>query len=176
MLPLAVLLVGCGHKTSTSYGLPITLGSSSDDVRKVLGGPTELYRPPKGPEGVVLEWYYSSGIVCKFDRDKLTAITLNKDADYPGFIPYQGTIVRGLTLTDGKTTILTKLGTPTKVEGAKFPQQFRDDVPAVWPKESWYYWRFKDYVVQIEFLDQAQQVSDNVVWQKDTAVVISVEK
>jgi hypothetical protein len=62
------------------------------------------------------------------------------------------------------------------VESETFPQRFKDDVPVVWPKESWYYWRFKDYAVEVEFLEQAEKVNNDVVWPKDTAVVISIEK
>ncbi len=94
-------------------GLPITLGSTSDEVRKALGGPTERYRPPNSDDTVetirnpgkdekVIEWYYSSGIVGIFDRDRLTGITLHTYTDYQGFLPYSGDVIDNGKLTDAR--------------------------------------------------------------------------
>jgi hypothetical protein len=41
-----------------------------------------------GKDDKLLEWYYSSGIVGVFDRDRLTRITLNTYTDYQGFLVY----------------------------------------------------------------------------------------
>jgi hypothetical protein len=42
VLGLLLFAAGCG---GPSYGLPVVLGSTSDEVRKVLGAPTERFRP-----------------------------------------------------------------------------------------------------------------------------------
>jgi len=184
-LLLVVASVGCPAKRD--YGLPVTLGSTSDEVRKLLGKPTQRYGPPKlGDNGSVtfsqtgdkiVEWYYPAGIVAFFDHDRLAAITLHTYTGYKGFVPYAGKVVNGITLTDGKQTILKKLGTPTKVENDELANGTDPEIPVVWPAESKYYWRFKDYGIQATFLNQAQSVSEkeHLSFPKDKLVSIVVE-
>jgi hypothetical protein len=131
-----------------------------------------------GKDDKLLEWYYSSGIVGVFDRDRLTRITLNTYTDYQGFLVYTGMVVNGVTLTDSKQTILQKLGRPSKIENDELESGTDADVPVVWPKESRYYWRFKDYLVQASFLNQAQTVSEkeHVTFPKDKLTQITVTK
>jgi hypothetical protein len=169
---LCLSLWSCGM-AGKQYGLPVTLGSSSDKVRSTLGAPTERYRPgtandtiesiqnvPRDAE-TVLEWYYSSGIVGQFSRDKLSSITLFASADYKGFLPYTGTVIKGVRLTDTKQAVLDKLGKPTKVDNEPLPAGTNPDEPTVWPKESNYYWHFEEYTLKATFLDQAQLVKDD---------------
>lgn len=186
---LLIIAVSCRRATVAGYGLPITLGSTSDEVRKILGGPTERYRPPNANDTVetirnpsndekVVEWYYSSGIVGAFDRNRLTAITLHTYTDYQGFLVYSGTVVNGIKLTDSKQTILSKLGKPTKIESDEFESRTDPDVPVVWPNESRYYWRFRDYAVEATFLNQAQSVSEKekLTFPKDKLISIVLTK
>ena len=176
------LLVTCLRAAEAEYGLPVKLDSSTSEVRKVLGAPTEGWN--KG-EMVTLESYYSRGIVGEFAHDRLFSITLNRDTAYRGFIPYAGTIVNGVKLTDSKTTVLKKLGTPSKIESEALPPGTDPNKPELFPLESKYYWRFKDYEVQATFLNQAQAVSEGLVWRnagdgtswpKDTLTAITVQK
>src|SRR3981081_3595808 len=97
----ALLLVTCLCAAEEEYGLPVKLDSSTSEVRKVLGAPTEGWN--KGERGT-LESYYSRGIVGEFAHDRLFSITLNKDTAYRGFVAYAGTIVNGVKLTDSKAT------------------------------------------------------------------------
>jgi len=165
------------------------LGSTSDEVRKVLGGPNERYKVPdfrrdtdvdRNPDknDKLIESYYSSGVFGVFDRDRLTTITLNTYTDYQGFLVYAGTVVNGVRVTDSKATILNKLGKPTKIESDELENGTDPDVPVVWPKESRYYWRFKDYLVQATFLNQAQNVSekDRLTFPKDKLILVSLTK
>jgi len=189
-----VLLVGacalilvCCSTAKRDYDLPVTLGSTSDEVRKILGTPTERYKAPTlgdttvvtNPEkgDKILEWYYSRGIVAFFDRDRLAAITLHTYTGYKGFVPYAGKVVNGITLTDGKQTILKKLGTPTKVDNDELANGTDPEIPVVWPAENRYYWRFKDYGIQATFVNQAQSVSkkEHLTFPKDKLVSIVVE-
>jgi hypothetical protein len=174
--------------TGPSYGLPIFLGSTSDEVRKVLGAPTERFRPgtasdsvesishPGKDEEKVIESYYSVGITCTFSRDRLAAIGLPTYTDYHGFLPYGGTVLNGVKLTDTKRVIIAKLGTPIKIESEALPTGTDPDVPVVWPKESNYYWRLKDYAVQATFLNQAQDVSEHLTFPKDKLISITLTK
>ena len=108
---------------------------------------------------------------------KLTAITLVRDTEYKGFIPYPGTVVQGVTLTDSKKTVLEKLGSPTKVEDENLPQGTNPDVPVKFAQWSKYYWRFHDYAVQISFLNQAQRVGDaGAFWPRDSVILVVVSK
>jgi hypothetical protein len=186
---LLLSALSCDKSAVPQYGLPITLGSTSDEVRKTLGGPTERYRPPvasdtaetirnPGKDGKVIEWYYSSGIVGVFDRDRLTAITLHTYTDYQGFLVYSSAVVNDVRLTDSKQTIVSKLGKPTKIESDGLESGTDPDVPVVWPKESRYYWRFKDYLVEAAFLNQAQNVSEKekLTFPKDKLISIMLTK
>jgi hypothetical protein len=191
LILVGVLLsvLSCDRAAAPKYGLPITLGSTSDEVRKVLGGPNDRYRVPvesdtpdtiRNPDknAKLFEWYYSSGIVGTFDRDRLTAITLHTYTDYQGFLVYTGTVVNGVTLADSKQTILRKLGQPTKIESDALESGTNPDVPVVWPKESRYYWRFKEYLIEATFLNQAQSVSEteHLTFPKDKLTVIFLTK
>jgi hypothetical protein len=158
---LQVLIVSCLGAAEAEYGLPVKLDLSIGEVRKVLGAPTEAWN--KG-DMVTLESYYSRGIVAEFEHDKLFSITLNKDTAYRGFIPYAGTIVNGVKITDSKTTVLKKLGTPSKIESEALPPDTDPTKPELFPLQSKYYWQFKDYEVQATFLNQAQAVSEGLVW------------
>jgi hypothetical protein len=157
LLPL--LLVSC-KDTTEEYGLPVKLDLSAGEVRNVLGAPTEAW---KG-EMVTLEWYYSHGLEAGFEHDRLSSLTLYKDTNYRGFIPYAGTIINGVKLSDSKATVLKKLGTPSKVENEELPDGTDPNQPERWPLEGKYYWRFKDYEVQATFLNQAQIVTEGIVW------------
>src|SRR5258706_5689131 len=103
---------------------------------------------------VTLESYYSRGIVGEYEHDKLFSITLIKDTAYRGFIPYAGTIVNGVKLTDSKTTVLKKLGAPSKIESEALPPDTDPNKPELFPLESKYYWQFNDYEVQCTVLNQ----------------------
>jgi hypothetical protein len=181
-LLLQMLLVSCLGAAEAEYGLPVKLDSSASEVQKVLGAPTEAWK--KG-EIVTLESYYSRGIVGEFEHDRLFSITLNKDTAYRGFIPYAGTIINGVKLTDSKTTVLKKLGTPSKIESEELPAGTDPNRPELFPLESKCYWRFKDYEVQATFLNQAQAVSEGLVWRnagdgtswpKDTLTEIKIQR
>src|SRR5579872_776759 len=150
-----VLLMTCLNAAEAEYGLPVKLDSSTSEVRKVLGVPTEGWK--KG-EMITLESYYSRGIVGEFEHDRLFSLTLYKDTAYRGFIPYAGTIINGVKLTDSKATVLMKLGAPSQVESEELPVGTDPTKPELFPLESKYHWRFKDYEVQATFLNQAQAV------------------
>jgi hypothetical protein len=179
---IAVLLASCLGAAEPEYGLPVKLDSSTSEVRKVLGPPTEGWN--KGEMGT-LESYYSRGIVGEFEHDRLFSITLNKDTAYRGFIPYAGTIINGVKLTDSKAIVLKKLGTPSKIESEELPPGTDPNKPELFPLQSKYYWQFKDYEVQATFLNQAQAVSEGLVWRnagdgtswaKDTLIAITIQK
>ena len=192
--PVACLILvlwftlNCGRAVAPKYGLPITLGSTSDEVRKIIGGPTERYKVPNNGETEVvtnpdkkdnlLEWYYSSGIIAAFDRDRLTTITLPTYTDYRGFLAYAGTVVKGVRLTDSRQDILSKLGNPTKIESDELESGTDPNVPVVWPKKSRYYWHLDDFLVQADFLNQAQQASEKakLIFPKDSLLLISITK
>jgi hypothetical protein len=126
LVGLSLLALNCEKATAPKYGLPITLGSTSDEVRKVLGGPTERYKAPEKSDGVVVanpdkndklfEWYYSSGIVGVFDRDRLTTITLPSYTDYQGFVVYTGTVISSVTLSDRKEAFLKNLANQRRLK------------------------------------------------------------
>jgi hypothetical protein len=185
--------VGCGgiEPAGPRYGLPISLGSTVNEVRQVLGGPTEVLRDSDRRQklkeaGVqpslipttdnTVEWYYSSGIVATFDRDRLFEITLHAIEAYPGFVHYKGEVVNGLTLSDSRPVALNKLGKPDKIEEEPLPTAVDPTVPEVFPKESRYYWRFKDYAITVRFLRQAQRLDATHVLPADAIVSIDVRK
>lgn len=174
----ALLLLGCHYRASAEYELPITLGSSSSDVRRVLGSPQYSFKSPKD-ERLTIEWYYTHGIVATFERDQVNEIVLHNGAlvDYQGFLPYTDEIVRGLRLTDTKKRILEVLGKPTKVESDDLAPDVDPNTPVVWPKESRYYWRLASCTVEVDFLNQAQSVSKgkHITLPKDSVTTISVK-
>ena len=176
-LPALILPVLCMSSTGAAqeYGLPVTLDLSAAEVRNVLGAPTEAWETPHA-ETDSLEWYYSRGIVGGFRHDKLSSVTLYKEVNYRGFIPYSGTIINGVKLTDTKAAVLKKLGTPSKVENEDVPADTDPDKPVRWPLESTYYWRFTDYEVRAAFLNQAQGEGGTVASPKDTISDITIQK
>ena len=99
-----------------------------------------------------------------------------KDTIYLGFIPYAGTIINGIRLTDSKTTVLKKLGAPGKVESGDLPEGTDPDKPVRWALDSKYYWQFKDYEAKATFLNQARTVGGGVVWPKDTLTEFTIQK
>src|SRR5437016_3843862 len=144
----ALLLFGCDRLASQSisqYGLPVRLGSSPAEVRKVLGQP-EASDQDGNETGPLVEWYDSSGIVGTFSKGKLISMMLPRDTVYPDFVSYARTIVNGVTLNDSKKTVLQKMGRPTKVEEEKLPDGTNPDVPVGSAEQSKYSWRVKDFV------------------------------
>jgi hypothetical protein len=154
-----------------------------------LGGPNERVRARPGENDTVetfsnpskderlREWYYSSGIIGTFDRDRLTAIELFAyDAGYSGLLVYSGSVVNDVKLTDSKQTVLRKLGRPTKIESDEVEGD--PDVAAVFPAESRYYWRYKDYLIEATFLNEAQSVDKehHIIFPKDMLTKIFVSK
>jgi len=176
-------------KQSEEWGLPITLGQTSEEVRQVLGPPDDIVNPyaearkaglnpPPSEASLTLQYFYSSGIVCRFDGNRLFGVTLTPVCDYKGFIPYSGAVVNGIKLTDSKDEILRKLGKETKIEEDQLEIGTDRDKPVVWPAGTGYYWRRAGYTVQVDFLRQAQSVSHNplVTRPKDSVSVILVYK
>jgi hypothetical protein len=96
---LGLCINGCNNRTASAYALPIAVGSSSGDVRRILGAPDQAYKNPLD-DRLTHEWYYSHGIEATFERDHVAAISVVPDvAGYRGFIEYSGSIVRGVRLT-----------------------------------------------------------------------------
>lgn len=184
-LILFAILASCDKRPS-GYDLPILLGSSPRDVQSILGSPDSIVKPPKDPalagvtvdDDVKIHWYYSSGVVGSFNDDRLSEITLFTFCDYKGFLVYTGSIVHGVTLADSKSQVLQKLGKPVKIENdpIRDGDGSKPNVPVVWPSEGRYYWHFPEYTICASFLNQAQQVSDGVVWPKDGLVSIVVKR
>src|SRR5258705_7088998 len=165
--------VAAPNAIEEEYGLPVKLGLSSAEVRKILGPPAETWM---NGEMVTLEWYYSHGIMGEFEHDRLSSVTFYKDTLYLGFIPYAGTIIKGIRLTDSKATVLKKLGTPGKVESGDLPAGTYPDDPVRWALDSRYNWEFKDYEAKATFLNQARTVGGGVVWPKDTLTEFTIQK
>jgi len=174
---LLIALFGLSCHSDSGYGLPVAIGMTGDQVSKIIGEPTEHYAVPDKDQQVI-RWYYSSGIVGIFDRDRLSRITLNVYSDYQGFLVYSGSVVNHVTLRDSKQIILQKLGHPTKVETDDLESGTNLDVPVVWPKEARYYWRSKDYLIEATFLLQAQAVSEkqHLTFAKDALTDIQITK
>jgi len=172
-LLLPALLQSCDSPKEVEYGLPVKLGLDVTEVRNALGQPTEGWK--KGEMGT-LEWYYPHGIIAEFEHDKLASISLVKDTVYLGFIPYAGTILNGIKLTDSKATILSKLGSPSKIETADLPEGADPDKPVKFALDSKYYWKFKDYEAKAIFLNQARAMETGMVWTKDTLTEFTVQK
>ena len=181
ILVAAAFMLGCHDNGASEYGLPITLGSSSDEVRRVLGSPNESFKNPLN-ERLTIEWYYTHGISATFERDRLSEIRLfldhGSDTTYKGFLAYSNKIIRGLRLTDTKRRILDVLGKPTKIETDDLPPGTNPDVPVVWPKESRYYWRLPDYTIEVDFLIQAQSIDESkrLTLPKDSITVVLLKK
>ena len=156
----ALLLTLCQSSVSQSaseYSLPIRLGSSLAEVRKVMGQPNATdHNDDAG--NALSDWYHASGMIGTFSKDKLIAIMLPRDTPYATFVPYTGAIVNGIKLTDSKEAILQKLGRPVHVEEEQLPEGTDPDVPARFAEYSKYTWRVNDMLVQVNFLAQAQQL------------------
>ena len=170
-------MCGC-HLSPDEYGLPITLGSSSGDIRHILGSPDESFKSPAN-DRITVEWYYSHGLVVDLERDQVVTIQIPPDiADYKGFLAYTGPIVRGLKLTDSKTKYLKTLGEPAKIENDALAAGTNPDIPVVWPKESVYYWRLRDYMVRVDFLNQAQDISEakHITLPRDAVTTILIRR
>jgi len=192
-ITVALLLSGFIRAASPD-GLPIRLGSTSAEVRKVLGEPTDIVEPQapgagtghEGQQGIasdkemrsVYEWYYSAGILGTFSCGKLTAISLFKETDYPSFVPYSGTIVKGVTLQDSKKAILEKLGAPAKIEDETLAEGTDPDRPVITPQQSKYFWRIDDYTVEVTLLNQARLIKEAgpITLPKDTILFIRVSR
>jgi WD40 repeat protein len=172
------------------WGLPIKLGQTSADVSQSLGKPTEIVNATTVhrktgddvsdllPAVKELRYYYSKGIVGVFKADKLVGITLNPWSDYKGFIPYSGAIIDNVKLTDAKDEILRKLGKESKLEEDPLEDGTDRDKPVVWPAEARYYWRRAGYIVEVDFLRQAQSVdeSKHLTMPKDSVDLVYVYK
>jgi hypothetical protein len=176
-------------RQSEEWGLPITLGQTSAEVREVLGTPNEIVNPyaearkaglspPLSEASLTLQDFYSSGIVCRFDGNRLFGVTLHPWSDYEGFIPYSSTIVNSVKLSDSKDEILRKLGKETKIEEDPLETGTDRDKPVVWPAEARYYWRRSGYTVQVDFLRQAQSLDEkkHLTRPKDAVSVVQVYK
>ncbi|MBZ5537771.1 MAG: hypothetical protein LAO31_17590 [Acidobacteriia bacterium] len=177
LFPLATILlcIGCREIWAPEWRLPIKLGQSVEEVRQTLGSPNDKYSPYKiardidpqliellslSPSNTV-EIYYSSGILCMYEGKVLYRITLNPISDYQGFLVYSGEIINGVRLTDSKDMILRKLGNPTKVEDDPIETGNDLNVPAVWPAHSRYYWRKRNYTIEVDLLRQAQSIDES---------------
>ena len=170
--------------------MPIKLGQTSAEVSQALGKPTEIVnattiRQKTGsdasdlwPRGTETRWYYPSGVVGIFKADKLAGITLHPICDYKGFVPYSGVIIDNVKLTDAKDEILRKLGKETKLEEDPLEDGTDRDKPVVWPAEARFYWMRAGYTVEVDFLRQAQSVSDKppLTMPKDSVALVSVYK
>jgi hypothetical protein len=173
----AATMCGC-HLGPPEYGLPITLGSSSADIRHILGSPDESFKSPTD-DRLTVEWYYSHELAVDLERDQVVTIQIPPDiADYRGFLAYTGPIVRGLKLTDSKAKYLKTLGAPAKIENDALTAGTDPDIPVVFPKESVYYWRLPDYMVRVDFLNQAQDISEakHIILPKDTVTTIFIRR
>jgi hypothetical protein len=176
-------MVGCSLNRTPDWGLPIKLGQTSKEVRLILGKPTEIvdtktmkkYEVEWEPD-YSLEYFYSAGIVARFEQKVLFGITINTFSDYPGFLIYSGAIVNGVKVSDTKKAILAKLGTPTKVEDHPLEVDVDPNIPAVFPKSCTYYWRFENFTVQIDILNQAQNIDEKkgVTRLKDAISLVQV--
>jgi hypothetical protein len=180
IIATALILSGCSRAASSSYGLPVQLGSTTAEVRKILGEPSDIVAMPghEGMTGMGDEWYDSKGIVGSFDADRLIAIMLLQDATYSAFMPYTGTIVGGVTLSDSKKTILEKLGPPTRIEEEKLPEGTDPDRPAINPQQDRYYWSLKDFTVKVAFLKQPRLIREEgpVIVPRDSVILVLVSK
>ena len=183
-LLLISLFASIGYSQSPQYSLPVTLGLSSGEVRAILGPPKEIVNPSnfegnflgKDDDNFTLQYFYSSGIVGRFDHGNLFGITLNPRSTYRGFLIYSGPIVNSVRLVDDKETILSKLGKPTKIENDALDPGVDPNVPVVSPKESRYYWRFSDFAIQVDFLRQAQKLDGTHTLPRNAVTLIQVYK
>ncbi len=116
---LCVASVGMVHCAPTAeWQLPVSLGQSRDDVRQILGPPKEtipgslqaisaeaaadfIRRSP----GQTSEYYYSSGLMGRYDGDRLFSITVVARSDYQGWIVRTAPIVADVRVADDKPSV-----------------------------------------------------------------------
>jgi len=172
---------------SWEYGLPVSPGASTDGVRRVLGVASFTFADPKiGTRST--STFLTHGIVGTFEDGQLIRIMIpNQTAkgvevsthdSQEGLLTYSGVIVKGLRITDDKQTIIKALGEPTKIECDDLPAGTNPDIPVVWPKQCSYYWRLPDYVIEVDFLNQAQDVDETnkLTLPKDTVIAFQITK
>jgi hypothetical protein len=158
---IALLAIStCCARSGSGYDLPIALGSSSDEVRRVLGAPDSSFTNDRGQ---TTESFNSHGLQVEFDRDRVFAVSVQQDVgDQSGsmYVPYSGSVVHGVKLSDTRPRILQELGKPTKIEDDPLEPNTDPAVPVVWPKYASYFWRFEEYSVEVLFLKQAMLASE----------------
>jgi hypothetical protein len=181
----------------SSWGLPVSLGQSAEQVRKVLGAPhdaldivhdksscgenprcVETYDTSDGDR---MEWYYSSGIVANYQHGKLFRVTLYPHLDDRGFLPYSERIIEGVSLSDSRENIIRKLGNPAKIEKIEGLEdnymrrkKTSSGAPARNPDQEVYYWRRQHYTIEALFLAQPELWNHGVVWPKGELIYIKV--
>lgn len=204
---LGLLLSASAGADPLEWNLPIKLGQSSAEVRRVLGTPSERLNPEvfeklspdlakkwknKTPN-LTEEWYYSSGIVARYEQEILFSITLHSYSEYRGFLAYTDRIIGNVRLGDTKEKIIAALGPPTKVESDELQEDIdvsklleqadvhskkkgniNPDDPVVWPAHERFYWKREHYVVEVTFLKQAQSVSKGLVHPRGKITTIQV--
>jgi hypothetical protein len=180
------LLLSSFVRAQSSYGLPIRLGATSAEVRKVLGKPTETvvlendeHTGHAGMSNIsVDQWYDSAGIVGTFTGGKLTEIRIFPDTDYPNFVAYAGTIVKDVTLRDIRKTVLEKLGRPTKIDDEPIAEGTNPDTPVINPQQSRYFWSMNGFTLQVTFFSQPKLIrqAGPLVISKDTIIAVIVSK
>ncbi len=157
LLIALALAFGCNGLFGQDYGLPITLGATPAQVSQVLGHPGEIivfddptFSASDTKTHRVNEYYHSKGLVALYYRDRLTGITVNRTG-WKGHIPYQGTVINDVRVTDSKQAILQKLGEPTNVEEVAGQEE--------------YTWRSGLYVVTGTFLiERSDGLSGGSLW------------
>lgn len=183
----AALVLGWRRHRAWEYGLPVLPGDSADSVRRVLGVASFTFADPKiGTRST--STFLTHGIEGTFEDGQLFRITIpNQTANgvevstrdiQQGLLPYSGVIVKGLRITDSKQKILQTLGKPTKIECDDLAVGTNPDIPVVWPAGCSYYWRFPDYVVEADFLNQAQSVDEasHLTLPKDYVISFQITK
>lgn len=191
---VTAIATACTSRPNSSWELPIAFGQSIEQVRQLLGGPTEtidLIRErskcdipcwvPFEP-GDTEDWYYSSGIVANYQQGRVFRIALHRHRNYRGFLSYSGKIVEGISLNDSRENILHKLGEPTKVEETEevgdliSGKKAEPGVPALFPAQEVYYWRRQNYTIEVRFLKQLQSVDEKrgIVWPKGEVMYVKV--
>lgn len=152
------------------WELPIALGQSIEEVRAILGAPTEVITgglATKERLGQAAEWHYSSGLVATYQDGRLSEVILFPYATYRGFLPYGGRIVNGLTLGDSRDEYVKRLGPATKSEQIEEAgdlltgKKAAPNEPSVWPAREVLYWRLPQYVVEASFLMQSQAIDSS---------------
>ena len=168
---IALLIAQPCLAAPSTWGLPINLNDAQEAVHEKLGPPNEILNAdevkkldPDAAKSVGRtnnEYFYSSGLVTRLHSGKVFGITINSHGDSPGWITYQRSIVNGVTLSDTYTSVVSKLGPPSKTELDEVSEMKGDlSKPVIFPAEKRCYWRLDGYMVQINFLVQAQSISE----------------